>query len=68
VRFWVERDPVFCGHLNGDVGNSETNLVSLVLKSISLLFLLKFDLTLGVILSEYVVSSCSIYFYMLYSV
>jgi hypothetical protein len=45
-----------------------TNLVSHVLVSISLLFLLKFDLTLGVIPSEYVASSCSIYFYMLYSV
>jgi hypothetical protein len=44
------------------------NLVSLVLASISLLFLLKFDLTLGVIPSEFVTSSCSIYFYMLYSI
>jgi hypothetical protein len=42
--------------------------VSLVLTLILLLFLLKFDLTLGVILSEYVASSCSTYFYILYSV
>jgi hypothetical protein len=47
---------------------SGTNLVSLVLTLILLLFLLKFDLTLGVILNEYVASSCSTYFYMLYSV
>jgi hypothetical protein len=46
----------------------EINLVSLMLASISLLFLLKFDLTLGVILIEYIASSCSTYFYMLYSV
>jgi hypothetical protein len=51
-----------------------TNLMSLVLASISLLsmiqvcFYLEFDLTLGVIPNEYVASSCSTYFYMLYSV
>jgi hypothetical protein len=39
-----------------------------MLASISLLFSLKFDLTLGVILIEYIASSCSTYFYMLYSV
>jgi hypothetical protein len=39
-----------------------------VLALISLLFLLKFDLTLVVILSEYVEISCSTYFYLLYSV
>jgi hypothetical protein len=54
---------------------SGTNLVSLVLAYFDLLFLLaqvrsysKFDLTLGVIPSVWVASSCSLYFYMLYSV
>jgi hypothetical protein len=54
---------------------SGTNLVSLVLAYFDLLFLFaqvrsysKSDLTLGVIPSVWVASSCSLYFYMLYSV
>jgi hypothetical protein len=39
-----------------------------MLALISLLFFLKFVLTLGVIPSEYVASSCSVYFYMLLSI
>jgi hypothetical protein len=52
-----------------------TNLVSLVHSCIDFIIVLtqvysclKFDLTLGVILSEWVASSCSSYFYMLYNV
>jgi hypothetical protein len=54
---------------------SGTNLVSLVLAYFNLLFILaqvhscsNFDLTLGVIPSVWVTSSCALYFYMLYSV
>jgi uncharacterized protein with PQ loop repeat len=53
---------------------SRTNLVSLVHACFNFLIVLvqlhsclEFDLTLGVIPSEYVVSSCSLNFYMLYS-
>jgi hypothetical protein len=54
---------------------SGTNLVSLVHACFDFIivlaqvyFCLEFDLILGVIPSEYVVSSCSTNFYMLYSV
>jgi hypothetical protein len=54
---------------------SETNLVSLVLAYYDLLIVLaqvcsciEFDLTLGVIPSDYVASSCSLHFSKLYCV
>jgi hypothetical protein len=54
---------------------SGTNLVSLVVVYLDLLFILaqvcsflEFDLTLGVVPSDYVASSCSPYFYKLYCV
>jgi hypothetical protein len=54
---------------------SGTNLVSLMLTYFNFLFILaqvcscsELDLTLGVIPSVWVASSCSLYFYMLYSV
>jgi hypothetical protein len=70
----VERDLDLCELLNGCVGDllvgrsSETNLASIVLAPFDLLIVLaqdcsclEFDLTLGVIPSVYVVSSCSLF-------
>jgi hypothetical protein len=75
-RIRVERDPTLCDLLNRDICNisgwSNFGNKSCVYCACSYRFTycsyLEFDLTLGVIPSVYVASSCSLYFSKLYCV
>jgi hypothetical protein len=72
----MERDPALCGHLNRDVAylcgllnfKNKSCVSCACLFRCTLCSYLEFDLILGVIPSDLVATSCSLYLYILYSV